>query len=318
MSDDTGAATSTPPEDLARLADWTPEQQVQVLKMRLPQPVEEGSYSFTPRPSDVIICVPPKSGVTWLMHICHQLRMQGAEPDFEEQEDVIGWIERGKSWLGKDPNTNPQPAEPRVICSHLSYNVVPKGRKLIYCFRDQKDALLSKFFFLGGLLSFRGRVSLSIFAQAAIASGEVERVLNDLIVWWEHRHDDNVLMLFFDDLKEDHTGCVRRIAKFTGIECTEAILQRVIHTTTHAEMARHHSKFATLSVAVTFAKLFGEEPPTEVVGRVRKDGGRSGDGKVLPSDVQRYVEEKWREIVAAKLGFQNVKEMRDAWHKEQQ
>ena len=73
--------------------------------------------------------------------------------------------------------------------------------------------------------------------------GDVAMVLNGLLVWWEHRHDDDVLFLFFDDLKEDHAGCVRRIAKFTGIDCDEALLARVVHTTTHAEMVQHHSKF---------------------------------------------------------------------------
>ena len=41
-------------------------------------------------------------------------------------------------------------------------------------------------------------------------------MLETLLVWWEHRHDDNVLFLFFDDLKED---------QIASIECSEEILK---------------------------------------------------------------------------------------------
>ena len=142
-------------------------------------------------------------------------------------------------------------------------------------------------------------------------------VLNELLVWWEHRNDDDVLFLFFDDLKEDHAGCVSHIAKFIGIDCDEALLARVVHTTTHAEMVRHHSKFDSHHFAIMQAKKLGEEPPTEFGGRVRTDGGKSGDGQKLPPEVRQYIKRKWQEIVTAKLGFHNLKEMREAWHKEQ-
>ena len=148
-------------------------------------------------------------------------------------------------------------------------------------------------------------------------NADVAVVLNELLVWWEHRNDDDVLFLFFDDLKEDHAGCVSRIAKFIGIDCDEALLARVVHTTTHAEMVRHHSKFDTHHLAIMQAKKLGEEPPSEFSGRVRKDGGKSGDGQKLPPEVRQYIKEKWQEIVTAKLGFHNLKEMREAWRKEQ-
>ena len=305
-------------QDLARLAEWTPEQQAQVLKQRMsPDQFQRSTFSFVPRPSDVIVATPPKSGTTWLLHICHQLRMQGAEPDFEEQEDVIAWIEKSQELFGVDPDAKPQPAEPRIFLSHLPYIRVPKGRKVIYCFRDQKDVLYSLFWFADGMFALRGRVTLPIFAQHMIARGSIDKALNDLLVWWEHRHDDNILLLFFDDLKEDHAGCVQRIAKFTGIECSETVLERVVHTTTHSEMVRHHSKFASRTLSAMFAKMFEEEPPTNLSGRVRRGGGKSGDGKALPPEVQQKIEEKWKDIVTVKLGFQNLKEMRDAWRKEQ-
>ena len=312
---------SVPPAspELIRALEWTPEQQLQELQRRarvIPL-LEDVKSSFTPRPSDVIVATTPKSGTTWLTHICHQLRMKGAEPDFKEQSEIIPWLEDPLMIdMNVDPQTKPQPAEPRVFFSHLLYPYVPKGGKIINCHRDMKDVMYSMYRFLDTHMSLKGRVSLPILAKALLASGFVKTRLQDQLLWWEHRHDDDVLLLFFDDLKEDHAGCVRRIAKFTGIVCDEEVLARVVHTTTHAEMSRHHSKFDSHNHTLFIAKEIGEEPPAEFTGRVRKDGGRSGDGQTLPPEVQQYIEEQWQEIVTAKLGFRNLKEMREVWHKE--
>ena len=225
---------------------WTPEQQIQELKRRADAIASTlvKKPSFKPNPDDVIVAVPPKNGTTWLLHICHQIRMQGQEPDFEDQNDVIGLIEllEVSKKTGRKLATLEQPVKPRIFAIHQPHEFVPKGGRIIYCFRDQKDAVVSNYHFLNTLVSLRGRVSLSIFTQHFMLE-KVELYLKDLLVWWEHRHDSDLLLLFFDDLKEDHKRCVRRIAKFMGVECDEGVIAHVVHTTTHTEMARHHSKF---------------------------------------------------------------------------
>ncbi len=311
---------ATSPENLASLQVWTPEQQARELTRRyqLIIGLSESYTPFTPKPSDVIVAVPPKNGTTWLLHICHQIRVQGAEPDVEHQvPDVLGFLDLGKALFGVEPDEVQQPAEPRLFCSHFPYIRVPKGGKLIYCFREQNDAMYSLYTHTNSMVLLRDRVSLPLFAKTMIALGHVKRVLNDLLEWWEHRNDENILVVFFDDLKEDHTGCVRRIAKFMGIDCDEEVIARVGHTTSHAEMARHSSKFDVSRETVKIAKMLGEDPPTEYHSRVRRDGGRSGDGKIIPPDVQQCITDQWKEIITAKLGFENLKDMRDAWHKEQ-
>ena len=64
-----------------------------------------------------------------------------------------------------------------------------------------------------------------------------------------------MLLLFYDDLKEDHIECVRRIAKFMGVDCDEETIARVVHTTTHAEMVKHHSKFDNQGQILMIAKM---------------------------------------------------------------
>ena len=100
--------------------------------------------------------------------------------------------------------------------------------------------------FLDYLLTLKGRVSLPIFAHGYLQ--EVEKHIKDLVTWWEHRHNDDLLLVFFDDLKEDHAGCVHRIAKFMEINLDEDTIARVVHITSHAEMSQHHSKFGALQL----------------------------------------------------------------------
>ena len=305
------------PEDLVHLDQWTPEQQMLALKYRKLLYFEQQPYSFSPLPDDVFIAVPPKSGTTWVSHICHQLRTNGAEPDFEDQDMVVIWMDKAVQCYGLDPSTTKQPTEPRLFKTHLPYPAIPAGGKMIYCFRELKDVLVSHYHFLNTMYVLHGRVALHIFAQYGVEHGIIVKWLEDLLVWWDHRHDNNVLLLFFDDIKEDHTGCVRKIATFIGIECSEELLERVVHTTTHTEMARHSHKFSSPVLLARHLKELGERPPVEIVGKVRCDGGRSGDGKELPVEVQQYFEEKWTEVVTAKLGYKTLKDMRDAWQKEQ-
>ena len=271
-------------------------------------------FAFAPVPSDIIVASPPKCGTTWLVHICHQIRMRGAKPDFVEQiPDVATWIEYSKKLFNIDPNTTVQSADPRIFFTHLPYADIPKGGKLIYCFRDQMDAFYSYYVFINTMAVLKNRVSLSVFADYFQRLQWTRKHFEDLLVWWEHRNDSNVLFLFYDDLKENHVGCVRRIAKFMGSDCGEAVIASVVHATTHAEMVRHHSKFDMHSIVIANARALGDEPPSELCGGVRKDGGKSGDGTMLPQEVQQSIVNEWREIVTSKLGFQSLASMREAW-----
>ena len=312
-------ATADP--EVVRAEKWTTEQQLMELARRLtPMAIMFNTpISFTARPTDIIAVTSPKSGTAWVTHICHQLRTKGEEPDFEEQvPQVVAILEFSIPFFHTDPNAVTQPAGPRIFYTHLSYDLIPKGGKYIFCFRDQKDSLYSWYLFLDTMFCLKGRVSLPNFISFFNKVQWTAQNMHNLLVWWEHRHDDNVLLTFFDDFKEDHAGCVRRIAKFMGFaDYDEEAIARVVATTTYAEMVKHHSKFDTHSMVFELAKGVGDEPPTTFIGRVRKNGGRSGDGSEnLPLEVQQQIDEEWRTIVTSKTGYRDLREMREAWKKE--
>jgi hypothetical protein len=82
--------------------------------------------------SDVIVFTPPKSGTTWVTHMCHQIRTHGAALTFEDQDDVVPWIDRlGTAYLRgtrfNDEPDAPHEAAPRVFKSHAEWKDRPQG-----------------------------------------------------------------------------------------------------------------------------------------------------------------------------------------------
>ena len=322
----TGTDMLPPAPAWVREEKWTAEQQKQEMERRsiLLMKVNSVPLRYRPRPTDVVVATFPKSGTTWVLHICHQLRMRGAEPDFADQEDVLSLLDlipMGLSAgrvLGEDGvDRSIQPAEPHIFATHVRCDAVPRGGKIITCLREPKDVVLSLCFFVDSVLSLKGRVSFQIISSSQIRA--VKGMLESFLYWWEHRHDPDVLLLFYDDMKEDHVSCVRRIASFIGIvDCSEEVISRVVHTTTHTEMSRHHSKFDSHNFIAKISEILGDVPPTEFVGRVRKDGGKSGEGKkLLPEELKQQIDKEWKDLVTTKLGFKDLNEMRMAWMKEQ-
>ena len=57
---------------------WTPEQQMQELKTRFGFAESLGIQekpALKLNPDDLLVIVPPKHGMTWLLHVCHQIAM---------------------------------------------------------------------------------------------------------------------------------------------------------------------------------------------------------------------------------------------------
>ena len=173
--------------DQSKIEAWTHEQQMQELKRRMEIMLsvmdKKEKPSFEPLPDDVIVVVPPKHGTTWLLHIYHQIRMKGKEPDFEDQLDVFGWIEVSNKFLGKDTLSQEQPAHPRLFMTHLPYPLVPEGGKKIFNFRDPMDVVVSAYHFMDSALALKGRVGLPQFARAFLSQQIIDKHIQEILTW---------------------------------------------------------------------------------------------------------------------------------------
>ena len=169
-----------------------------------------------------------------------------------------------------------------------------------------------------------------------IFSGGIDESLENLCDFWEYRHDPNVGFFFFDDLKEDHAGGVKRIAEKMGIEATPELVQKVADQSTPSFMSskEHHIRFDGLPRIAALRRAFGIDysnfPPISgqpprgdcFSVKVSKSGGQSSSAsKKKNSDdgrdmVEACFKKIWERIVLPRTGFASLELMRAHWKTE--
>eukprot|EP00438_Fugacium_kawagutii_P014831 Skav234805 [mRNA] locus=scaffold69:555460:556275:- [translate_table: standard] len=251
-----------------------------------------------------------------LLHAAHQLRMAGAwgsEVDYEDQMDVIPMLEGGPaSLLPSNCINQEQMAWPRLYKSHLKCKTFEQiDVKRIYCFRNLKDVLVSDWKFTSSILELD--IPLDMFSLMRVLPGGVDRALTDLCDWWEHRHDSDVCFFFFDDVLEDRLGSVERLQEFLALNKDDKVAKLVTEQCSHEFMSENHSKFDDHKIIEALDNLTGVKRTGKLVGKVRKDGGKSGEGVALPLSVKQWIDWRWDCVVRKRLGFESLEEMRDCW-----
>jgi len=263
--------------------------------------------AFRPRPSDVIISPYAKSGTTWLQQIVHGLRTSGSM-DFDEITAVTPWIEVAYD-VGWDLEAE-QVSQPRVFKSHLSYHDIPKGGRYIISFRNPRDALVSFFRFFEGWFFEPGSISLEELARWRWPRGEVDNsgYWYHLISWWEQRHNENVLLLSFEDMKADLPGTVEKIARFLGIELDDRLFDIVVRQSSKEFMLAHVEYFNE-----SYTRRLGEQqaglPPNGNSNKVTPGALNKAHYKLSPA-LERELEDIWQEQVQARYGFRDYEELR--------
>jgi hypothetical protein len=262
---------------------------------------------FRVRPGDVLIASYPKCGTTWLQQIVHGLRSGGAM-DFEEISLAVPWIETAPM-LGIDLNA-PQAAAPRAFKTHLPWDRLPQGGRNLCIVRDPRDALVSAYRFMRGVMFEPDAVDIAAFAEAYfLRESAAGRYWDHLRSWWPVRHRDDVLLLCYEDLREDLRGAVARIAAFCGIAADTALIDLATRQAGFDFMRAHARQFDDQPTLTAFMDLL-RLPPARAT-KVR--AGRAGDGRVeLPPPVLERLAQRWQEDIAMPLGIESYAALRDA------
>ncbi|CAE7220965.1 SULT1B1, partial [Symbiodinium pilosum] len=235
-----------------------------------------------------------------------------------DQTDVIPQLEGGPASLLPNNDINGEQGDsPRVFKSHLRFKSCPENVKRIYCFRNLKDVLVSDWAFTASIME--SDVPLDAFAFMRVVPGGIDRALKDLCDWWEHRHDPQVCIFFFDDLLEDRLQSVRRVQRFLDLGEDASLTSTVAAQSSHEFMSRpeNHSKFDDHKIVQEIDRIRGIRRTRPLTGKVRKGGGSAGQGATqLSPEVQSWVDWRWKCIVEPRLGFASPAEMRHAWASE--
>ena len=238
---------------------------------------------------------------------------------FDEICDVVPFIEQAYD-VGIDL-TAEHNYRPRFYKSHTLYSDCPKGAKYIIVNREPCAAFSSYFNFLKGWLFQPGKVSIHEFVRDFLLAGsgipktkvEFPSYFAHLVSWWEHRNDSNVLLLFFEDMKDNLDSGVRKVAAFMGIKDEERI-KKAVEMSSFEFMKKNDRKLASVRLPRYRNEVCGL--PTDLEPSRVASGSATAGRELMDEKTKKITQEKWLEVVGKHIGFQNYDELRMTFKKE--
>ena len=286
---------------------WTDESQLK-------------GQDIQPRSTDVFVTGSPKSGTTWLQQIIHQLRT-GEDMDFEDIGDVVPVVEFAHD-LQQDLEVE-QKGFPRCFKTHYWYPHCPKGAKYIWSVREPCAVAYSFFKMLEGWFFQPGEVSVEDFIREMwLYIGEPRKLadyafyFHHLASWWPHRNDPNVLLVFYEDLKECYESSVRSIAEFMGIK-DEGCIQVALERGNFGFMQQYSDKLSIKTVQNCRNVLCGLSKTAWISKSMVRTGSSTEGLEILSAEVRGEIQKKWEAVVTPVTGCATYSELRAAWKKEE-
>ncbi|XP_044172185.1 sulfotransferase family cytosolic 1B member 1-like isoform X1 [Acropora millepora] len=232
-------------------AEWTAPstfllKEIPILNTFTPDPEALLDYvvNFQTRPDDVILVSYPRSGTNWMREILWQLYNNG-EVSERKVFERVPLLERAFDIKGQ-PGVRTLPS-PRLISSHLTYDVIPKGEgcKYIYIARNPKDVAVSYYEFMKAFGPSGGYNGPWEFFARIFVEGKVPFGLwnKHVLEWWKRKDNSNVLFLKYEDLKKDLTANIWQIAEFLEKPVSKDIVNKITHQCTFKEMTKNMSAF---------------------------------------------------------------------------
>ncbi|XP_077171366.1 sulfotransferase 1C2-like [Paroedura picta] len=200
-------------------------------------------WSFKARPDDLLICTYPKAGTTWLQEIVEMVQ-SGGDPQKCARAPIykrIPFIEIVHPLLAGLEDAEAMPS-PRTLKTHLPAQLVPpsfweQNCKIIYVARNAKDNAVSYFHFHRMDQEMPEPGTWDEFLENFMAGKVAWGSWSDHVKgWWEAKDRHPILYLFYEDMKEDLTREIRKVAHFLDKELPEAVLNRIVEHTTFDNM----------------------------------------------------------------------------------
>ncbi|ACK66184.1 Alcohol sulfotransferase [Rippkaea orientalis PCC 8801] len=206
--------------------------------------------NYQAQPSDIFIATYPKCGTTWTQYIVWLIHHQG-EPLLDSQK--IGDVSPHLEEVGQEMIMNlPQP---RIIKTHLPYHLTPyhPQAKYIYVARNPFDCVVSFYHHTRGFIKHYdfAEGTFDDFFECFIR-GEVDfgDYFENLVPWYQHKDNDNVLFLTYEAMKENLDKAIIKIAKFLGSDCYKdiqnpEILHKVMKYSSFESMSQAQQRWSS-------------------------------------------------------------------------
>lgn len=252
---------------------------------------------------DIVVADPFKAGTTWTQRIIQQILHNGQEKD-GGLSDTSPWLD--SSWgdhaeMLKVLKEQRKAGKRRVIKSHLPADALPIAPEPRYVFvgRNGKDLGIS---FHNYLKHFSGRTMSTINRiHAEWSSNSVPLVIPEemqlffdqwldtngydccdlfdvMESWWKLRNESNVLLLHYQELKDDLRAQITRLANFLSIHPKSLRRDAIVE----------HCSFDYMSARAEKMAPFGGAHMSSAKAFFHKGLKRDHRTELTPAQVERF------------------------------
>ncbi|XP_051936723.1 sulfotransferase 6B1-like [Hippocampus zosterae] len=191
----------------------------------------------TAREDDVLLVAYPKCGFNWMVGVLKQILTQATGRTI----DII--MPPLIEFFGPDvAQVMDQMASPRLLGTHMHPDNIPASfyankSKILVIFRNPKDTLVSFYHFCNSNPVLPSSTSWDSF-YGNFLSGEVPwgSYFDHALAWEQKMADPNVMIVTYEQLKQDLAESVRHISSFLDVEMSDAQVQLVSDGSTFAAM----------------------------------------------------------------------------------
>ncbi|XP_035982215.1 sulfotransferase 6B1 [Fundulus heteroclitus] len=189
------------------------------------------------RDDDIMLVAYPKCGFNWMVGVMRKMIAQATQMENESKMPPL--IEFFGPEVLKSVEQAPSP---RLLGTHLHPDNMPstfneKKTKMVVVFRNPKDTLVSYYHFCNNnpVLPSVGSwdAFFSQFMKGDVAWGSY---FDHALAWNKKMDDPNVLVVTYEDLKQDLSAGIHQISSFLGFSLTDAQVQQIAAASTFSAM----------------------------------------------------------------------------------
>mmetsp|Transcript_30342 Transcript_30342/g.84818 ORF Transcript_30342/g.84818 Transcript_30342/m.84818 type:complete len:366 (-) Transcript_30342:200-1297(-) len=191
---------------------------------------------------DVTVASYPKAGTTWMLAIVHEIITHGKGLlPVANVEDVYTWYaatDKVQDLMKVEKCCHV--AHPQIIKEHSLFGQVMHKQNVgryVYMCRDPADSWVSYIKMKSALFGKKdGPTQAGYFAAWMSDCAPYGGWGRNVASWYQaSRRYDNILFIFFEDLREKPHAWIRKVSEFLGVQLTETELEAVVaHTSLSA------------------------------------------------------------------------------------
>jgi len=176
-------------------------------------------WTFQPSSNDIFVAAFPKSGMTWMIQLVHEVMTRGKGFQFNQNiDDIHAWLEvKDGSYL--DPSKLPT-KHFRIIKTHqpIRHQSYSSKAKYIVVLRDPGNCFTSLCKCAAAMSAQSPRdISTRIMKHFCTSSFNFGGWVQHVSGWWKLRNRPNVLVVRYEEMKKNFSDILNQVASFLQI-----------------------------------------------------------------------------------------------------